>query len=136
MRRTLARGCSLRKHEVDQATANAQYDIRRGNETYINAWWSLIRASILVVLYAQRQNARRGIDKYKVTTVARPPLHITNDCVLQRFRARVAEEAIRVPEQHVLMDGILFAGVLGHVHDEHIVLSAALGGACGEHLRS
>ncbi len=94
-----------------------------------NAWWSFIRASILVVLDTQRQNARRGIDKYKVTTVALPPLHITKECVLQRLRARVAEEASRVPEQHVLMDGILFAGVIGHVHDEPIVLSAALGGA-------
>ncbi len=94
-----------------------------------NAWWSLIRASILVVLESQRQNARRGIDKYKVTTVAQPPLHITKECVFQRLRARVAEEAIRVPEQHVLMDGIFFAGVLGHVHDKHIILSAALGGA-------
>jgi ribonuclease HI len=95
----------------------------------LNAWWSLIRASILVVLDTQRQNARRGIDKYKVSTVARPPLHITKECVLQRLRARVAEEAMRVPEQHMLMDGILFAGVLGHVLDERIVLSAALGGA-------
>ncbi len=49
--------------------------------------------------------------------------------MLQRLRARVAEEALRAPDEHVLMDGILFAGVLGHVHDEHIVMSAALGGA-------
>jgi hypothetical protein len=60
------------------------------------------------------------IDKYKII--------VTKECMLQRLRARVAEEALRVPEQHVLMDGILFVGVIGHVHDEHIVLSAALGG--------
>jgi hypothetical protein len=88
-------------------------------------WWSLIRASVLVILGAQRQNARRGIDKYKVPAVARPPLHITKECVLQRLRARVTEEALRVPEQYVLKEGILFAGVLGHVQEEHIVLSAA-----------
>jgi hypothetical protein len=66
----------------------------------------------------------RRIAKYKVTTVARPPRHIAKECVHQRLRARVAEEALRVPEQHLLMDGILFAGVLGYVHHEHIVLSA------------
>ncbi len=51
------------------------------------------------------------------------------------MRTRVADEEIWVPEQHMLMDGILFAGVLGHVRDEHIVLSAALG-ALGGHLHS
>ncbi len=71
---------------------------RRGKN--LNAWWSLIRASIY-----QRQNARRGTDKYKVATVARPPMHITTECVLQRLRAPVAEEALRVPEKHVLLDG-------------------------------
>ena len=63
-------------------------------------------------------------------TVAPPPTHITKECVLQRLRARVTEEALRVPEPHVLQEGILFAGVLGHVQEEHIALSAALGGAC------
>ncbi len=48
----------------------------------LNAWWSRIRASVLVVLDTHRQNAQRGIDKYKVTTVARPPLHITKECVV------------------------------------------------------
>ncbi len=90
------------------------------------AWWSLIRACILVVLDTQRHNARHGIDKYNVSTVARHPLHITKECVLQRLRARVTGEALRVSEQHVLKEGILFAGVLGHVQEEHIVLSAAL----------
>ncbi len=52
---------------------------RKELEKNLNAWWSLIRASILVVLDTQRQNARRGIDKYKVSTVARPPLHITKE---------------------------------------------------------
>ena len=102
----------------------------------LNAWWSLIRASILVVLEAQRQNARRGIHKYKVPTVARPPTHITKECVLQRLRARVTEEALRVPEPHVLQDGILFAGVLGHVRGEYIALSAALGSASISRLSS
>ncbi len=45
-----------------------------------------------MVFDAQRQNARCGIDKYKVTTVDRPPLHITKECVIQRVRARVAEK--------------------------------------------
>ncbi len=83
----------------------------------LNDWWSLIRASILVVLDAQRQSVLRGIGKYKVTTVARPPLHTTKACVRHRLRARVAKEAIRVPEQPVLIDGILVAGVLCHVDD-------------------
>ncbi len=34
--------------------------------------------------------------------------------MLPRLRARVAEETLRVPEKHVLMDGILFAGVVDH----------------------
>ncbi len=82
-----------------------------------------------MVLDAQRQKARRGIEKYKVTTVTRPPQHCTKECVFQRLRARVAEEAIGVPEHQKLMGDIRFAWVLGHVHDKHIVLSAALGGA-------
>ncbi len=56
---------------------------------------------------------QRGIDKYNVTNVYRPALHIAKECVLQRLRARVADKPMRVPEQHV--------------HDVHIALSAALG---------
>ncbi len=74
-----------------------------------------------MVFDAQRHNARRGIDKYKVPTVARPPLHITKECVRQRFRARVTDEDFRVPEQHMLKEGSLLAGVLGHGQEEHNV---------------
>jgi hypothetical protein len=92
------------------------------NVQNLNAWWSRIRASIIVVLANPRQNARHDIHKHKVPAVARPPVHITKECVLHRFRAGVTEEA-------VVKEGILFAGVIGHVQEEQSVLSATLGGA-------
>jgi hypothetical protein len=48
--------------------------------------------------------------------------------VHQRLRARVTEEAFRVQGQYELHEGVLFAGVLGYVQEEHIILCVALGG--------
>ena len=94
----------------------------------LHAWWSLIRATILVVLEGQRQNARRGVEKYKVVTVARPPLHVTKGCVLQRLRERVLEEVFSVVDMRTLSHGALLGNVLGSLQGEHITLSPLLGG--------
>ncbi len=64
----------------------------------LHAWWSLIRAAILMALEAQRHAARPCIEKYKVVTVARPPLHVPKGCVLQRLCERVLEEVLRMDE--------------------------------------
>ncbi len=87
-----------------------------------SSWYWMPNARLFGAAARHRQASTR-------LPLARPHLHITKECVLQRLRARVTEETFRVPEQHVLKEGILFAGVLAHVQEDHIVLSAAFGGA-------
>ena len=110
---------------ADGASSRLAQDVLAG----LHAWWSMIRASVLVVVEAQRQAARRGIQKYKVTTVARPPLRITQECILQRLRERVLEEHLRVEDNDTLHEGALFANVLGYCTETHLLLSPLLGGS-------
>jgi hypothetical protein len=82
---------------------------------------------MLMVLEAPREAARRGVDKYKVVTVARPPLYVTQGCVLQRLHERVLEEVLRVDEMRALSHGALFGKVLGTLQLGHLTLSPFLG---------
>ena len=79
----------------------------------LHPWWSLIRGAVLVILEDQRQTAPRGITKYNVKCVARPPLRITQARVLQRLRDRTLEENFRLESDQELSQGILLGEVLG-----------------------
>jgi ribonuclease HI/exonuclease III len=111
--------------------AHETYEIGPEDPPYqvnIHNWWSFIRGSILTVLEDQRNNALRGVKKYNVMCVARPPLRTTQQRVLQRVRARLVEETSRAETPACLYDGILYGGVLGKITGPAIVLSKILGG--------
>ncbi len=65
-----------------------------------------------MVMKAQRQAARRGVEKYQVVIVARAPLDFNKGCVLHRLRERVLEEVFRVEEMCTLSNGALLGKVL------------------------
>jgi hypothetical protein len=94
----------------------------------LHSWWSLILGSVLVILEEQRQTALRGITKYNVKYVVRPPLRITQARVLQRLRDRTVEENFRRESDQDLSQGILMGEVLDVIQDQEVILSPLLGG--------